>query len=131
MSDTKQIIVIRKDLKMRRGKEIAQGSHASMAFLTKQFKNLDKMSYYGSKIEPTKAQKHWLQSGTRKITCYVESLEELLELDKKAKMLGVESNIITDSGHTEFNGVPTITCLALGPDFDENLDPITRELKLY
>ena len=31
---TKQVIAIRKDLKMRRGKEIAQGSHASMAFLT-------------------------------------------------------------------------------------------------
>ena len=29
----KQVIIIRKDLKMRRGKEIAQGSHASMAFL--------------------------------------------------------------------------------------------------
>lgn len=31
---TKQVIVIRRDLKMRRGKEIAQGSHASMAFMS-------------------------------------------------------------------------------------------------
>ena len=34
-SDTKQVIVIRKDLKMRRGKEIAQGCHAAMAFITR------------------------------------------------------------------------------------------------
>jgi PTH2 family peptidyl-tRNA hydrolase len=32
--DIKQVIVIRKDLKMRRGKEIAQGAHAAMAWLT-------------------------------------------------------------------------------------------------
>jgi PTH2 family peptidyl-tRNA hydrolase len=37
---TKQVIVIRKDLKMRRGKEIAQGSHASMAFLTRRINQL-------------------------------------------------------------------------------------------
>jgi len=30
----KQVIVIRRDLKMRRGKEIAQGAHASMMFLS-------------------------------------------------------------------------------------------------
>ena len=30
---TKQVIVIRRDLKMRRGKEIAQGAHASMLWL--------------------------------------------------------------------------------------------------
>ena len=33
MGSIKQVILIRKDLKMRRGKEIAQGSHASMEFL--------------------------------------------------------------------------------------------------
>jgi PTH2 family peptidyl-tRNA hydrolase len=128
---TKQVIVMRKDLNCRRGKEIAQGAHASMAFLTRQFSNVSKMSYYGTKIEPTNAQKNWLESGTRKITCYVESLQELLELNKKAKELGIESNIITDSGLTEFNGVPTITCLAIGPDYDENVDKVTGHLKLY
>lgn len=28
----KQVIVVRKDLKLRRGKEIAQGAHAAMAW---------------------------------------------------------------------------------------------------
>jgi len=37
--DTKQVIVIRKDLKMRRGKECAQSSHATMSFLTRQIQN--------------------------------------------------------------------------------------------
>ncbi len=34
LPNIKQVIVMRRDLKMRRGKQIAQGVHASMAFLT-------------------------------------------------------------------------------------------------
>ena len=36
----KQVILIRKDLKMRRGKEVAQGSHASMAFMTEKIREV-------------------------------------------------------------------------------------------
>lgn len=135
MKSTKQVIVIRKDLKMRRGKEIAQGSHASMAFLTKHFLErpeiMFKLSYDGTTINLKRVEKKWLNTSFRKITCTVDSLDELLELDRKAQELGIESNVITDSGFTEFNGVPTITCLALGPDYDEVLNPITSNLKLY
>lgn len=38
MSEVKQVIVIRRDLGMRRGKEIAQGAHASMAWLRRRLK---------------------------------------------------------------------------------------------
>lgn len=120
---------------MRRGKEIAQGSHASMAFLSKHFLEhsdiMFKLSYYGTTINLKTAEKEWLASSFRKITCSVDSLEELLELEKKAKELGIEANLITDSGLTEFNNVPTVTCLALGPDYDEVLDVLTSNLKLY
>lgn len=135
MKSTKQVIVIRKDLKMRRGKEIAQGSHASMAFLSKHFLErpdvMFKLSYYGTTINLKTVEKEWLATSFRKITCSVDSLEELLELEKKAKELGIEANLITDCGLTEFDGVPTVTCLALGPDYDEVLNVLTSNLKLY
>lgn len=38
---------------------------------------------------------------------------------------------ITDVGRTEFNGVPTITALAIGPNKSEDIDKITGHLKLY
>jgi PTH2 family peptidyl-tRNA hydrolase len=114
----KQVIVIRKDLKMRRGKEIAQGSHASMAFLLKgDFK----------RTELTE----WLETGQTKVCLQVHSEEELLELDKKAKEMGLTSNIITDAGRTEFGGVPTKTCMAIGPNESDKINEVTGHLKLY
>lgn len=118
--ETKQVIVIRKDLKMRRGKEIAQGSHASMSFLTK---NLNK--------NLTNVQKEWMNDSFRKICVIVNSEEELLDIYKKALSYNLEVHLITDSGFTEFNGVPTKTCLAIGPDYSEKIDKITGHLKLY
>ena len=109
---------MRKDLKMRRGKEIAQGSHASMSFILKGDFN---------RVELTE----WLETGQTKICLQVHSEEELLDLHEKAKDMGLISNVITDAGRTEFGGVPTKTCMAIGPNKSEDIDKITRQLKLY
>lgn len=131
----KQIIVIRKELKMRRGKEIAQGAHSSMKWLC------DKISWRASNsktdnpdyfdIMLSKIEEAWVKGSFAKVVCQVNSLEELLELEKKAKEAGIITGLITDSGATEFNGIPTITALAIGPDLSEKLDPITKHLNLY
>ena len=124
----KQVIVIRKDLKMRRGKEIAQGSHASMAFLLKSIKPT---TGGHTIIEEMTELVEWLQGGQTKVCLQIHSEEELLNLDEKAKEMGLRSNIITDAGRTEFGGVPTKTCLAIGPNKDEEINKITGHLKLY
>lgn len=123
---TKQVIVMRKDLRMRRGKEIAQGSHASMAFLTRQ------VSVATQRITTlTQAQIDWLAFSYRKICVRVDSEEELYDIVARAKAAGVEAHLVTDNGLTEFNGIPTPTCAAIGPDYDERIDPITGHLELY
>ena len=127
---TKQVIVIRKDLKMRRGKEIAQGAHASMAFLTRRLKGQN-TQYVAMDRLLQPVEKEWIDSSFRKITCYVDSEEQLQDLHIAALAAGVTSQLITDSGTTEFGGIPTVTCLALGPDYEERLDPLTGGLKLY
>lgn len=127
MKPTKQIIVIRKDLKMRRGKECSQAAHASMAFLTKHMKNKTIELYI--KLFPW--EKDWLDNSFRKITCQVNSLEEILDLKDKCRENNIEFNMITDNGITEFRGKPTITCCAIGPDYDEKIDKICSHLKLY
>ena len=122
MKDIKQVIVIRKDLKMRRGKEIAQGSHASMAFLTNRLKTTPEFST---------EEWEWINGSFKKVCLQVDSEMDLLLIEKRAREAGLEVNLIQDSGLTEFNGVPTYTCLAIGPDYSEKIDKITMELKLY
>lgn len=127
----KQVIVIRKDLKMRRGKEIAQGSHASMAFLTNRLRKLLDKNAVNIQKEFTKAEWEWMEGGFTKICLSVDSEQELLEIFRKSKELKLETQLITDSGKTEFNGIPTNTCLCIGPDYSEKIDPVTSHLKLY
>lgn len=129
--DTKQVIVIRKDLKMRRGKEIAQACHAAMAFLTREAK-INMGSFYGEMHNIiTSTESDWLHNSFTKVCVCVDSEEELLEIEKKAGLEEVQCYVVTDSGKTEFNGVPTRTCLALGPDKSWVIDQITGHLRLY
>jgi PTH2 family peptidyl-tRNA hydrolase len=121
----KQVIVIRRDLKMRRGKEIAQGSHASMAFLSRQ------LQAGGNTVQLTDEAKQWMEKYFTKICLQVDTEAELLEVYQNAKDKGLEVHLITDSGRTEFNGVPTNTCLAIGPNYADRIDEVTAHLKLY
>lgn len=122
MSDVKQVIVMRKDLKMRRGKEIAQGAHASMAFLAKK-------ALAGEAF--TEVERAWLEGLFTKVCVRVASEEELLAVAEAAGKAGIRVEVITDSGKTEFGGVPTRTCLALGPDQASKIDDVTGTLELY
>ena len=104
---------------MRRGKEIAQGSHASMAFLL-----------HGMDIRHPKVVE-WINGGQTKVCLQIHSEEELFDLYYKAIKAGLTANMITDAGRTEFNGVPTVTCMAIGPDKSEEINAITGHLKIY
>lgn len=115
--EAKMIIVMRKDLNMRKGKMVAQGSHAAVGLALK----LEKT--------PTDAYTDWLESSFKKICVSVNSEEELIAIFQKGISAGLPSKLITDAGHTEFNGVPTKTCCAvLG--YTNELDPITGKLSL-
>jgi PTH2 family peptidyl-tRNA hydrolase len=112
----KQVIVMRKDLGMRTGKMIAQGCHASMKSV------LEYPDHPGMK--------KWLADKFTKIVVRVESEQELFDIYNKAKIEGLIVSLIQDAGLTEFGGIPTYTCIAIGPATDEELNPITGHLKL-
>lgn len=126
--DHKQVIVVRKDLKMRRGKEIAQGCHASLgAILGQMTREGNKMvlDLSDDRIEP------WITGRFKKITVTVNSEQELLEIFEKAKSADIICSLIQDSGLTEFAGVKTLTTVAIGPDRSDKIDSITGLLHLY
>ena len=130
-SDVKQVIVIRRDLKMRRGKEIAQGAHASMAWLTALVRaGLDPGIGVAS-LPLDDVAVVWLTQAQRKIAVQAHSEDELRELHEAALARGLRSHLVTDAGHTEFGGVPTITALAVGPGLASAVDEVTGHLGLY
>jgi peptidyl-tRNA hydrolase, PTH2 family len=127
----KQVIVIRRDLKMRRGKEIAQGAHASMAWLRQRVMPLLAPAGTAVRAEFSSAERAWLEGSLRKVAVKVGSEAELLAVYEKAIEAGLAAYLITDRGLTEFGGVPTRTCLGIGPDYDDLIDPVTGDLELY
>lgn len=126
----KQVIVVRKDLNMRKGKLAAQVAHASVGSLTKLIAYDEDGDGMSLNIRPDSPMWHWLNGRFVKIVVSCENEEELFKIKLEADNLGTSTVLITDAGFTEFHGVPTNTCLAIGPDTIEKIDFITKHLKL-
>lgn len=116
MIEYKQVIIIRRDLWMRRGKEIAQGAHASVNAALGEAETADVAA--------------WLDSGGKKIVVKVRSENDLLALQGRAKEAKLPSYLVRDAGKTEVTA-GTATALAIGPANSEDIDVITGELELY
>lgn len=112
--DLKQVILVRIDLKMPKGKMAAQCAHASVDAAFKTDKKL---------------MHEWITSGMKKVVLRVDSLKELLEYKRKADDAGLVTGLITDAGKTVFNH-PETTCLAIGPYDEKKIDTITGNLRL-
>jgi PTH2 family peptidyl-tRNA hydrolase len=115
---------------MRRGKEIAQGSHASMEFLVSRLRK-NNLSAGNCELKLNAEEISWIQQGMAKVCLRVESEQELLRFHEKALAAGLQSFLIKDSGRTEFGGVPTYTACAIGPGLADDIDKITGELVPY
>lgn len=127
MDEVKQVIVVRKDLQMRKGKLAAQVAHASMKFL---FDNSDSERSDTLNIKLSKPEALWAHDGFTKVVCGCDSEDELRDLMLKAELKGIQCTPIIDAGRTEFHGVPTLTCASFGPDEAKWLDEVTGNLKL-
>ncbi len=128
----KQIIVVRKDLNMRKGKIAAQSAHASMAVILDCMKEsvVDGDITRTLILEEGTALYDWLEGKFTKVCVSVNSEDELLEIYRRALDSGLICSLIQDAGITEFKGVPTYTCVAVGPGYENEIDAITGHLPL-
>lgn len=110
----KQVIVVRDDLKLSRGKLAVQVAHAAIIGYLKSDSSL---------------RRRWLDEGQKKVVLKVKSLEELLGIKHKAESLGLTTGIVQDAGLTE---IPpgTITAVVIGPDEERKIDKVTGNLPL-
>lgn len=129
MSRIKQVIVVRADLKMQRGKECAQSAHASMQVFINRKDIMGGTTRLAIPLWPQAVE--WFAGNFAKICVRVDSQEELLSVYSQAQQAGIPSALIIDSGKTVFHGVETPTVVAIGPWDSEDIDKITGKLKLY
>lgn len=110
----KQVIVVRNDLKMGKGKLAAQCCHACLG------------SY--EKVNSSVIRR-WESEGSAKVVLKVSSLDGLFVIKEMAKKNNIPNFLVTDAGRTQLP-TSTITCLGIGPDEDEIIDKVTQDLKL-
>lgn len=146
-NDAKQVILVRKDLNMPAGKLGAQVAHASLACLLKMGqwtqKWLDDMDISAGcesncftieldeDNENDKAVHNWMTKSFPKITLEVKNEAQLKRYYDEATAAGLPTSWIVDAGRTVFNGVPTPTCVGIGPAPREAIDAITKRLRVY
>ena len=114
MTTYKQVILVRQDLKLPKGKAAAQVAHASVEAVLK------------SDAAIVKA---WREEGMAKIVLKVKDEKELIQYFQEAKDSGIKASLITDAGRTVI-APGTKTCVAIGPDEEEKIDALTSELSL-
>jgi PTH2 family peptidyl-tRNA hydrolase len=113
----KQVIVLRVDLGMSKGKMAAQAGHAAVSATEEVRKKRPEW------------RRAWLREGQCKIALKVDSEEELLKLERRVKAARLPSALITDRGLTELPP-GTKTCLGIGPAPSEQIDKVTGNLHL-
>lgn len=110
----KQVIVLRTDLGMSKGKLIAQASHASLGA----YKNADSLK-----------RDQWEAEGAKKIAVKVNGEKQLMELFKQARSMNISAYVVKDAGRTELEP-GTVTALGIGPEEDGTVDKVTKDLSL-
>lgn len=131
MNDARQIIIVSTMAKMPKGKLAAQVAHASLSALLSQstiYRNDSDEPYLSTRL--SKDMEEWLQGAFAKVTVKCDSEEEMIRIYNDANKLELPCSKIVDNGRTVFNGVPTLTCVGIGPCSKELTDEFTGHLKL-
>lgn len=110
----KQVILVRQDLQLPKGKLAAQVAHGSVEAFSRAEKDV---------------QKSWKSEGQMKVVLKVPGEKELLNYLQFAKDAGLPSALITDAGRTVI-APGTVTVLGIGPAEEGAVDAITGELSL-
>lgn len=128
----KQVIVFRGDLKVRKGKFAAQVAHASMkVFFDRGSVEVLRRRQKGEgfpgvlTVPLTPEMKEWVEGSFAKVVLLCTGLDELDAISRAAVAAGLPCSMVVDAGYTEFHGVPTFTCIAIGPAKSEDIDKIT------
>jgi len=113
----KQVIAVRIDLGMSKGKTAVQVAHGSVSAAER------------ARITKQEDWRAWMREGQKKVAVKVSSEEEIMELRRQAITHNLPHAIIRDAGMTELPP-GTLTVIGIGPAKAEAVDKVTKDLKL-
>ena len=113
----KQVIAVRTDLDMSRGKIAVQVAHGALCAAER------------ARVTRQDVWKSWINEGQKKVAVKVASVNELLDLERLAIVHRLPNALIRDAGMTELPP-GTITVVGIGPALSEEIDRVTGSLKL-
>ena len=113
----KQVLVVRMDLKIGRGKIAVQCAHAAIGGAEE------------ARLRFPEWWRDWLSEGQRKIALKVPGLDEIMRLHAMSRRKHLPVALVTDMGLTQV-APGTVTCLGIGPAPARLLDPLTGDLSL-
>ena len=115
MDETQMVIVLRKDLKLPKGKMAVQASHSVASLVMK--------------AKDDRIFQQWFNAGQKKIAVFCENEKELLSIMQKAKDKGLKTSLVQDAGRTVVEP-GTKTCIAIGPGLESEFKGLTDKLSL-
>ncbi len=136
VAGVKQVILLRKDLRNRRGEKVktgklgAQIGHAASYWLRDRLRVSTHTKFTHTLCLSDIETAWFLGPHHAKIVLAVHSEVELRSLCEKAEMADLLNFVVVDEGRTEFEG-KTITCAAIGPNLSVDIDKVTGHLETY
>jgi PTH2 family peptidyl-tRNA hydrolase len=115
--EIKQVIVVRSDLNMGKGKMCAQVGHACID------------AYLKASLKDKKVCDAWIHQGMQKVVLKILSEKELVNIFQMAKQQDLPSSLIIDAGRTQIEP-GSKTCVGIGPAYAKEIDKITANLSL-
>ncbi len=117
MDEIKQVVIVRVDLGMGKGKIAAQTGHACV--LGAEHVRKSHPDWFDA----------WQRTGQQKVVLKVSGIKDLQDIKHGAIDLGLPWSEVADAGRTQI-APGTITCISVGPAPENLIDKITGKLKL-
>ena len=113
----KQVLGVRSDLKMGKGKIAVQCSHAAVSASEEARKS--SLDWW----------RIWMHEGQSKVAVKVSGLSPILDLGRRSRENGLPFYVVRDMGLTQVEP-GTVTCIGIGPGPVVKVDLLTGDLPL-
>ena len=126
MKNVKQVIVVRKDLKLKRGKVASLVAEATMQFILDNNES-DRPDELHVKLSQQEIR--WLDGSFTRDVVGIDSHDALCNLVLRAELNGMNVYSVFDRSSKKLDEISQLLCVAFGPDEEDQISQVIGNLK--